>query len=84
MATHKSEEPFEQVLKLIEQLTPVERVKLQSALDNKAWGDKLEAIFSKIDERTKGKPPISEDEIMDEVFAVREEIKAEHANQSSL
>jgi hypothetical protein len=84
MAQRKPEEKVtvEQVLKLVDQLSPEEQGKLRHKLDE-SWSTEWRALFKELDEHNKGTPPLSEEEIMAEVKSVREEMKAERARQSS-
>lgn len=84
MAMPKPKKPsISQLLKLVDQLSPAEVIALRNKLDNKTWGNELEALFSRIDKRNKALPPLSEEEILAEVNAIREELKAERAQSSS-
>ena len=74
--------PLEQMLGSVDQLSPAEAYALQKRLDNKVWGDQLEALFRTIDERNKGLPPLSEEEIVTTIKEIRKELKAESAQSS--
>jgi uncharacterized protein (DUF1778 family) len=68
---------------LIDKLSPAQAYALRKKLDNKLWGDQLEALFSEVDERNTGLPPISEEEIVAAVKELREELKTESAQSSN-
>ncbi len=53
-------------------------------LDNKVWGDQLEALFRTIDERNKGLPPLSEEEIVATIKEIRQELKAGIVSETAL
>jgi hypothetical protein len=78
-----AEKPFDQVLNLVDQLSPVEVIALRKKLEKKTWGDELEALFARVDKRNKHLPPLSEEEIVTEMNAIREELRAERAQSSS-
>jgi hypothetical protein len=84
MAQRKPEEKVtvDQVLKLVDQLSPEEQGKLRHKLAE-SWSMEWRALLKEVDEQNKGTPPLSEEEIMAEVKDVREEMKAERARQSS-
>lgn len=76
--------PVEQMLKMADQLSPDELSLFRQKLDAKALSKEWEQLVTDVDKKTKRLPPLSEEEIMDEVLAAREEKKARRANQSSL
>jgi len=76
--------PLEQLLTLIDQLSPAELYALRRKLDNKIWGDQLEALFSRIDERNKGLPPLSEEEIVAIIKEIRQELKVSPVSETAL
>lgn len=80
MAQRKSDEQItvDQVLKLVNQLSPEEQSELRLKLDE-SWEQQWDDLASKIQERCKGLPPLSDEEIMDEVKAVRETRKGRRA-----
>jgi hypothetical protein len=84
MSQHKPEKnnALDRVLKLVDQLTPEEQGKLRHKLDE-SWSAEWRALLKEVDEQNKGTPLVSEEEIEAEVKAVREEMKAERARQSS-
>ena len=85
MATSNSKKmPLEELLALIDQLSPAELYALRRKLDNKIWGDQLEALFSSIDERNKGLPPLSEEEIIAAVKEIRQELKTSIVAETAL
>jgi uncharacterized coiled-coil DUF342 family protein len=68
----------EQILRLVETLSPDERADLQRRLDSSTWGERWDQLSAKIRARFEaaGEPVPSEEEVMAEVKAVREERKA--------
>ncbi len=84
MAQRKPEEKVtvDQVLKLVNKLSPEEQGTLRHKLDA-SWSAEWRALLKEVDEQSKGTSPLSEDEIAAEVEAVREEMKAERARQSN-
>jgi hypothetical protein len=79
----RKDTPIDQVLKLVDQLSQDEMALLRQKLNMRIWGQKWDQLVESIDKRNQGKPPMSEEEIMAEVLAAREEMKADRANQSS-
>ncbi|MEZ4536971.1 MAG: hypothetical protein R3D26_18540 [Cyanobacteriota/Melainabacteria group bacterium] len=75
---------LDQVLKLVDKLSPEEQEQLRKKLSNKTWGQQFRQLAEDIerDRIAKGLPRLSEEEIMAEVKAVREEMKAERVRQS--
>jgi len=84
MAQRKPEEKVtvDQLLKLVGQLSPEEQGKLRRKLDE-SWSTEWRTLFKELDEQNEGTPPLPEEEIMAEVKAAREEMKAERARKSS-
>ncbi|MGD9684705.1 MAG: hypothetical protein AB7W16_26370 [Candidatus Obscuribacterales bacterium] len=60
-----------QILNLVEQLSTEERGELQRKLDQD-WKDKWDALTARVRERSRDLPPLSDEEIMAEVKAVRQ------------
>jgi Ca2+-binding EF-hand superfamily protein len=71
--------PYNQVLKLFDQLSTDELAKLRKKIDSKSWSTRWRALFTEVDEQNKNLPPLSDAEIAAEVDAVREEMKAKRA-----
>ncbi|MBX9721836.1 MAG: hypothetical protein K2X81_10615 [Candidatus Obscuribacterales bacterium] len=74
---------LDQVLKLVDKLTPEEQVVLRKKMSDKTWGQEWRALCKEIDEQNKDKPALSEDEIVAEVKTIRNEIKAERAESGN-
>ena len=75
--------PIDQMLKLVDKLTPEELAELRSKLDAKAWGEEWRQLIKDVNKDNKGQPNLSDKEILAEVKAVRKEMKAERAQKSS-
>jgi hypothetical protein len=84
MAQRKPEEKVtvDQVLKLVDQLSPEEQGKLRRKLDE-SWSAEWRALSKEVDEQNKGKTPLTEEEIVAEMKAVRRELKAESAQSGN-
>ncbi|MFA7340953.1 MAG: hypothetical protein WC028_29485 [Candidatus Obscuribacterales bacterium] len=84
MAQRKSEEKItvDQVLRLVDQLSPEEQGKLRHKLDE-SWSAEWRALLKEVDEQNKDTLPLSEEEILAEVKDARQEMKAERARKSS-
>ena len=52
-------------------LTQEEKGQLVRHLNEAIWGKRLDALLKRVDERQKGLPPLSMEEIVQEVKAVR-------------
>ncbi|HEY9784165.1 MAG TPA: hypothetical protein V6D17_02100 [Candidatus Obscuribacterales bacterium] len=70
---------LDQVLRLVDKLTPEERIALRKKLSDKTWGQEWRALCKEVDKQNKGQPELFEEEIVAEVKAIREELKAERA-----
>ncbi len=68
--------PFEQILRLVDQLSPTERKALRQKLNNEQWGTDWEALATEVRERNKHLPPLTEAEIF---AAMKEEPRPEVA-----
>jgi hypothetical protein len=75
---------LEQILRLVDQLQPDEQEELRRNLNNKDWGKHFHQLCDEIEATrlAKGLPRLTDEEIMTEVKAVREEMQAER-DQSS-
>ncbi len=73
---------LDQVLKLVDKLSLEDQEQLRRTLSNKNWGKEWHQLIKDVEEDNRREPPLSDDEIMAEVKAVREEMKAERAQQS--
>ncbi|HEY9867579.1 MAG TPA: hypothetical protein V6D08_00105 [Candidatus Obscuribacterales bacterium] len=77
MAQRKPERPsLDQVLRLVEQLTPAEQEELGRKLISKSWGRSWQELCEKVDEYTKDLPPLSEEEIVEEMKSIRAELRS--------
>ena len=71
--------PFEKMLKLVDQLSPNEQSQLRRKLATKALGKDLRDLSKEIDEQNKDSSPISEEEILAEMKAIKKELRAKGA-----
>ncbi|MBX9878393.1 MAG: hypothetical protein K2Y22_08030 [Candidatus Obscuribacterales bacterium] len=72
MAQSKPEDiNLDQVLKLVEQLSPEDQSELRRKLDD-SWSKRWSALVQRIEKRAKDYPPLSDEEILAEVKAARE------------
>jgi len=65
-------EKLDQVLKLVEELGPEEKAKLRQQLDE-SWASRWDALTEKVQRQSKGLPPLTEEEIAEELSDYREE-----------
>ena len=72
-----------QLLQLVDRLSPEDRQELYRRLDLKSWGDSWRALCAKIDEQNKNLPSLTEAEIVAEMKAVRRECTDERAQSSN-
>lgn len=74
-----------QILKLVDKLSSDEQEQIRKKLSTRSWGQRFQQLCDKVEATrlAKNLPHLSEEEIMAEVKVVREEMKAERANQSS-
>jgi len=68
----------DQVLKLVEQLTPSEQGELRNKLDT-SWGERWDSLVARVDDRNKGLPQLTEEEIYAEFTEHRREQRAKSA-----
>lgn len=71
----------DQIFNLAQALSPEEQAELRRKLDE-SWGDQWDQLTSRIQERSKDLPPLTDEEIIAEVKAVKEERKARRAEGS--
>lgn len=83
MAQRKQEKhaTLDQVLQLVEKLSPEDKGELRRKLDE-SWGEHWDKLTTRIQERCKDMPPLTDEEIMAEVKAIREERKVKRAEGS--
>lgn len=70
---------LDQVLKLVHQLPADEQEKLRGKLNSKSKAERWQALFNKVQSQSKELPVLSDQEILADVKAIREELKAERA-----
>ncbi len=75
---------LDQVLRLVDQLSSDEQEKVRKKLSGRSWGQRFQQLCNTVEavRVARGLPRLSEEEIMAEVKGVRDEMKAERANQS--
>jgi hypothetical protein len=85
MAQRKPEDQatFDQVFKLVEQLSSEEQERLRLRLNSKSRTQRWQALFNKVQDQSKDLPALSDEEIVADLKEIREELKAERARQSS-
>jgi hypothetical protein len=67
------------VLHLLSQLPADEQEKLRAKLNSKSKAERWQALFSKVQGQSKDLPPLSDQDILADVKAIREELKAQGA-----
>ncbi len=82
MSQPKKKVSVDQVLKLVEQLTPSEMGELRNKLDA-SWGDHWDSLVARVEEHNKGFPPLTEEEIYAEFTEHRREQRAKGAESSN-
>ena len=70
---------LDQVLKLVNQLPADEQEKLRAKLNSKSKAERWQALFTKVESQSKELPLLSDQEILADCKAIREELKAERA-----
>ncbi|CAN5715482.1 hypothetical protein BH10CYA1_BH10CYA1_64250 [soil metagenome] len=85
MAQRKPENQFtvDQLIQLVDKLSPADREELYRRLDLKSWGEKWHALCAKVDAQGKDLPPLSEQQVFADMKEIREELKAERAHGNS-
>jgi hypothetical protein len=76
---------FDQMLKLVDQLLPEEQEELRRRLNSKSWGERWDELSKTIRDRfiANGTPIPTDEEIMADVKAVRNERKERLAQGSN-
>ncbi len=72
-------ETIDQVLRLVNKLSPSGQLEIRQQLDSKTWGDRFKQLVSDVAEDLKNKPLITEEEINQEVTAYRREKRSQGA-----
>ena len=72
-----------QLLKLVDKLSPEDRQEFYRRLDLKSWAEKWRSLCAKVDAQGKHLPPLTEQEVFAEMKEIREELKAERAQGSN-
>ena len=77
MAQRKSEDnvSVNQVLQLVDKLSADQREELYRRLDLKIWGENWRALCNKVDRQTKDMPPLSDEDVVMELKAARDELR---------
>lgn len=77
--------PLDQMLKLVDQLSPEEQEELRRQLNSKTWGERWDELSNTIRARfiANGTPIPTDEEIMADVKAVRNERKERLAQGSN-
>ena len=78
MALQKPEDKssLNQVLKLVNNLSPDDQEQLRQDLNNRTWGQRWDVLVQKVQEQSKGLPPLNDEEIVAEMKAIRKEVLA--------
>jgi len=71
---------LDEVLKLVHRLPAEEQEQLRSKLNSKSKAERWQALFHKVHNQSKVLPPLSDQEILSDVKAIRAELKAERAS----
>jgi hypothetical protein len=84
MAQRKPEEPItlEQVLRLVEKLSPEDQQKLLLTLDRNSRSQEWRNLVAAVDEDNKELPSLSDEEIAEEVRAIKHDRKSRSAQSS--
>jgi hypothetical protein len=84
MAQRKPEEQvtLDQVLRLIDKLSPDDQEQLRLKLDRKTRQQEWRDLVTAVAEDNKGVPPLSDEEIAEEVRAVKQARKAQRVQDS--
>ena len=75
MAQSQPEEriTLDQIFNLVEQLSHEERMKLRAKLDSRTWAERWDCLVKKVRQQSKDLPPISDDEIVEQMKEIRRE-----------
>lgn len=65
---------MDQILKLVEELSPEERMILRGKLDQRTWAERWDALVSKVRTQSKNLRPMSDEEIAKEMRSIRNEV----------
>ncbi|MBU6455897.1 MAG: hypothetical protein KGS72_29265 [Cyanobacteria bacterium REEB67] len=82
MGQPKKKLSVEQVLELVDGLSPDEQERVRAKLNSKSKAERWEALCSKVQSQCEALPPITEAEILADMKEIRNELKAERAQSS--
>jgi hypothetical protein len=68
-----------QIEKLVEKLSSEDKIRLVRKLERQTWGQRIDGLFKKIDQRRK-KYPVSNKEIKQEIATIRSQIYGQSSN----
>lgn len=85
MAQRKPEEKntLNQVLKLVDQLSPDEQERLRVKLNSKSKAERWQALCNKVQNQCKDLPPLSDEDIVADLKELRQEMTAERAQSGN-
>ncbi len=85
MAQRKPEPQFtvDQLIQLVDKLSPADREELYRKLDLRSWSDKWRALCAKVDRQGKELPPLTEQQVFAELKEIRNGLKAERGPGNS-
>jgi len=82
MGQPKKKISVEQVLELVDGLSPDEQERVRAKLNSKSKAERWEALCRKVRSQGEALPPITEAEILTDMKEIRKELKAERAQSS--
>jgi len=82
MSQPKKKLSVEQVLELVEWLSPDEQERVRAKLNSKSKAERWEALCRKVQSQGEALPPITEADILSDMKEIRTELKAERAQSS--
>jgi hypothetical protein len=75
----ENRDTLDKVLKLVDQLSSNELLELRRQLDSRTWGERFRQLVKDVDDDNKGLPPLTDEEIAEEVMTYRREKRAQGA-----
>jgi hypothetical protein len=66
---------LDQVLKLVDKLTPEEQEQVRVRLNSKSKAERWQALFDRVQTRCMNLPPLTDEDIIADMKEIREELK---------
>ena len=75
----KEDDTFEQVMKLVDELSPDKQEELRKNLSNRTWGKRWRQLVEDVQNDNRNLPPLTEEEVIAEMKAIKKAIRSNRA-----